>query len=187
MGTNSNTIGNLLNEHDLGLFSKKSLAKIEAVTLEARAELLEELSRGIELVVVDMATLDGHHAREFFPSFERYIERLYDVYAEELLPVLSVPQDMHQFLMNVTDRISKQILPEPESVGSAGPVEGLSERLKDPERRQEPLDLSVSSGDWEINLECCLERRLYALVSQTSGGHEAYRKLLNITEIFLLK
>src|SRR5208283_5999380 len=96
-----------------GLLSQESLAKIKAVKSEAEAELLPALSHMIESIAVNPDSVMEHYPSEFFPAFERYIERQYDGYAEELLPHFSdVQQYVFHLAGDVTNRISNEIRPE---------------------------------------------------------------------------
>lgn len=104
-----------------GLLSKKSLAKIKAVKSQAVAELLPALSQVIESIAVNLDGLAEHDRSVFFPPFERYTERQYDAYAEELLPHFTdVSRYVWHLATDVTDRISNEIRPEPEFVRNGG-------------------------------------------------------------------
>ena len=149
------------------LLSEGSLARIEATKAEAVAELLADLSRYWESVAVSKASLREHDPSELIPFFEKYAERQYDSYAEELLPHSSDLDRYGLYLsMNVMDAISYEIRPEryfmPKNVCS-GDWSELVRLLKDCEpelREQRRKELSDPSGDWEIYLYLSFERHM---------------------------
>lgn len=157
-----------------GLLSKKSLAKIKAVKSEAVAELLKTLSDDVKSIAVNMAGLKAHDPSELIPAFERYAERQYDGYAEELLPHFSdVERYAWHLATDVTDRISNEIRPEAGFMPRedfSGEWTELVRLLRDsePEVRQElARALSDPSGEWESYVGLCFRRHLLKDVARS--------------------
>ncbi|MGP8242905.1 MAG: hypothetical protein ACLQVN_00125 [Bryobacteraceae bacterium] len=177
-----------------GLLSKKSLATIKAVRAKAVAELLMALSRYWESVGVSMAALKQHDPAELIPVFERYAERQFDSYAEELLPHLSdVDKYAWHLATDVIDRISNEIRPAagfmPRDVLSGEWTE-LARLLKEskPDVRREMLDvLSDPSGEWEIYIGRAFRRHLVTHNFRRKDNPDGERAAQLLSLLFQLK
>lgn len=177
-----------------GLLSKKSLATIKAVKAKAVAELLTALSRYWDSVGVSMAALKQHDPAELMPLFERYAERQFDSYAEELLPHLpDVDKYAWHLATDVIDRISNEIRPAagfmPRDVLSGEWTE-LARLLKEskPDVRREMLDaLSDLSGEWEIYIGRAFRRYLVTHNFRRKDNPDVERAAQLLSLLFQLK
>jgi hypothetical protein len=145
--------------------SNKAAAVIEAANAEAVAELLNALSEYWECVL-DVTALKQHDPHELIPLFERYAERQYNAYAEELLPHFSdVAMYAWHLSVDVIDQISYEIRPENGFIPD-NPTSGewtyLLHLLKnsEPDVKEElGRHFPAPNGDWEIYLERSFQRR----------------------------
>ncbi len=92
--------------------SKQALARINAASLEASADLLSGLAAFWRGIGMSSKALREHDPAELMPLFERYAEKQFDAEARELLACFPDPEAYSLQLILLPMKVAMRICPE---------------------------------------------------------------------------
>jgi hypothetical protein len=173
----------------------QALARIEAVKLDAGADLLNGLDAFWRGIGMRTTALREHHPSELIPLFERFAEEQFAAEAREWLARFADPDAYSWQLAVLPATIATRFCPHavvfPENVWAADWTDlyrTLKTRTTQFGRGSVSSDFGQPSGEWERYLDHSFSRRfLKAEIGSVTGGLKNFMLLFRLKYHFHLR